>query len=109
MPLTPKAIYNDFINGDLDKRFATELLITLIDNAENYETRIESINVLDNIQVNDEKTFGFLEHLLISDLNEEVRKLTISVLRNHYLERALDPMIWALEHEKSLKCLIPIL
>lgn len=109
MPLTPKAIYRDFVNGDLDKSFAIELLLTLIDNAEKIEARIESINVLDKIQVNDEKTFEFLEHLLISDLNEGIRYLTISVLRNHYLESALNPMIWALEHEKSLKCLISII
>ena len=109
MPLTPKAIYRDFINGDLDKSFAIELLLTLIDNAEKIETRVESINILDDIQVNDEKTFEFLEHLLISDLDENIRNLTISVLRNHYIEKALNPMIWALEHEKSLKCLISII
>lgn len=109
MPLTPKAIYRDFVNGDLDKSFAVELLLTLIDNAEKIETRVESINILNKIQVNDEKTFEFLEHLLISDLNENIRNLTISVLRNHYIERALNPMIWALEHENSLKCLISII
>ena len=109
MHLTPKAIYRDFVNGDLDKSFVIELLLTLIDNAENVETRVESINILNKIQNNDEKTFEFLEHLLISDLNEDIRYLTISVLRNHYLDRALNPMIWALEHEKSLKCLITII
>lgn len=109
MPLTPQAIYRDFINGDLDKPFATELLITLIDNAENFETRIESIDVLNKLQVNDDKTFDFLEHLLISDLNEDIRNLTISVLRDRYLDRALEPMIWAIEHENSLKCLISII
>ena len=53
MPLTPKAIYRDFVNGDLDKSFAIELLLTPIDNAENIETRIESITVLNEIQVDD--------------------------------------------------------
>ncbi|MFX0082150.1 MAG: leucine-rich repeat domain-containing protein [Candidatus Hodarchaeota archaeon] len=109
MPLTPKAIYEDLVNKDLDKPFAIELLLTLIDNAENIETRIESINTLNTIQVDDEKTFKFLEHLLISDLNEDIRNLTIIVLKNHYLDRALDPMVWALEHERSLKCKISII
>jgi len=109
MPLTPKAIYKDLVNKDLDKPFAIELLLTLIDNAENVETRIESVKILNNIQVDDDKTFKFLEHLLISDLNEEVRNLTILVLKNQYLDKALDPMVWALEHEGSLKCLISII
>jgi len=109
MPLTPKAIYEDFVNKDLDKPFAIELLLTLIDNAENVETRIESIKILNNIQVEDDKTFKFLEHLLISDLNEDIRNLTILILRNQYLDKALDPMVWALEHERTLKCLISII
>ncbi|MHA2397945.1 MAG: leucine-rich repeat domain-containing protein [Promethearchaeota archaeon] len=109
MPLTPKAIYKDFINGDLDRLFATELLLTLIDNAENIETRIESLNILDKIQIDDEKTFKFLEHLLISDFNEEIRNLTCVVLKNHYLDKCLDSFIWALEHETSLQCLTTII
>ncbi|MHA1884596.1 MAG: leucine-rich repeat domain-containing protein [Promethearchaeota archaeon] len=109
MPLTPKAIYKDFINGDLDRLFATELLLTLIDNAENIETRIESLNILDKIQIDDEKTFKFLEHLLISDFNEEIRSLTCVVLKNHYLDKCLDSFIWALEHETSLQCLTTII
>jgi len=109
MPLTPNAIYQDLKNKDLDKSSAIELIVTLIDNAENVETRIESVKILNKIQFNDEKTFKFLEHLLISDLNENVRNLTCQVLQNHYDEKALDPMIWALEHERSLKCLITII
>ena len=106
MPLLPKAIYKDYINNDLEKSFAVELLLTLIDNAENLETRIESVNILDKIHINDEKTFKFLEHLLVSELNEDVRFLTFKVLKNNYLSKSLTPISWALEHESSLKCLI---
>ncbi len=109
MPLTPNAIFQDLKNKDLDKHSAVELLLALVDNAENTKTRIESLKTLNRIQFNDEKTFKFLEHLLISDLDEDIRKLTCMVLQNHYHEKALDPMIWALEHEISLKCLITII
>ncbi|MHA1932558.1 MAG: HEAT repeat domain-containing protein, partial [Promethearchaeota archaeon] len=109
MPLTPNAILQDLQNKDLDKQSAIELLSALVDNAENVDTRIESLKTLNRIQFDDEKSFRFLEHLLISDLNEEVRNLTCQVLQNHYHEKALDPMIWALEHELSLNCLITII
>ncbi|MFX1323468.1 MAG: leucine-rich repeat domain-containing protein [Promethearchaeota archaeon] len=109
MPLTPNAIYQDFINKDLDKFSAIELLITLIDNAESAETRIESINILNRFQLDDDKTFKFLEHLFISDLNDQVRDLTCRLLSNNYLERSLDIMIWALDHEESLSCLNSII
>ncbi len=106
MPLTPKAIYEDFMNNELDKYFALELLQTLIEHTESIETRIESIRVLDKIPFNDDVNFKFLEHLLISDLNEEIRILTCKVLKNHYLDKALAPISWLLEHEKSIKCLV---
>jgi Leucine-rich repeat (LRR) protein len=109
MPLTPEAIYKDFINGDLDKQVVLELLLNLIDNAENIETRLESIKILNKIQIDDEKAFEFLEQLLVSDSNEDIRNLTILILKNNFLDRALSPMIWALEHENSLKCLISII
>jgi Leucine-rich repeat (LRR) protein len=109
MPLTPNAIFQDLQNKDLDKHSAIELLSALIDNSENVETRIESLKNLNKIPVDDEKTFKFLEHILISDLNEDVRNLTCKVLQNQYYEKALDPMLWALEHETSLKSLIIII
>lgn len=109
MPLTPHAIFQDLRNKDLDKHSAVELLLALVDNAENVETRIESLSVLNKIQIEDDKTFKFLEHLLISDLSEDVRSLTCKILQDHYNEKALNPMIWALEHESSLKCLITII
>ncbi|MHA2129390.1 MAG: HEAT repeat domain-containing protein [Promethearchaeota archaeon] len=109
MPLTPKAIYEDYVNKDLDKPFAIDLLLTLIDNTENINTRIESVEILDKIHLDDEKTFRFLEHLLISDLNEDIRSLTCRVLENHYSDKALDPLKWALEHEKSLNCIETII
>jgi Leucine-rich repeat (LRR) protein len=109
MPLTPNAIFEDLKNKDLDKPSAIELLLTLIENAEKPETRIESIKILEEIGTADQKTFKFLEHLLISDTNENVRNLTCRVLKNLYLDKALAPISWAFEHETSLKCLITII
>ncbi len=109
MPLTPRAIYKDYVNKDLDKKFAVQLLLILIDDAEKIDTRLESLKILDKIQADDDKTFKHLENLLISDLNEDVRILTTIILKNNYLEKALVPMVWALEHETSLKCLITVI
>ncbi|MFX1575074.1 MAG: leucine-rich repeat domain-containing protein [Promethearchaeota archaeon] len=106
MPLTPNAIYEDYINNELDKTFAIELLKTLIENTENIETRLESIRIFDKLPFMDDVNFKFLEHILISDLNKEIKILTCKVLKNHYLGKALAPISWLLEHEKSLKCIV---
>jgi len=87
MPLTPEAILKDYINRDIEKPIAVELLITLIDNADNIKTRIESINTLNKIPIEDDKTFKFLEHLMISDSNEEVRYLTCRVIKRQFLNK----------------------
>jgi len=106
MPFTPKAIYQDYKSNDLDKDVSVDLLLNIIDHAETIETRKESIKILGKIKPHDKKTYKFLEHLIISDTNEEVRAITCNVLRKHYLEKALTPISWVLEHETSLKCLI---
>ncbi len=106
MPLTPNAIYEDFKNNDLDKLSAVELLQNLIDNTNNSSTRIESLKVLEKIQVNNDKSFKFLEHLLISDTNEDVRNLTCRIIRKFFLDKALAPISFVLEYESSLKILM---
>ncbi len=109
MPLTPKAIYQDLKNKELDFNSALELLITLIENTDNLDTRVESLKILEKIQAKDEKIFKLLENLLISDLNKNVRNTAALLMQTNFLERALEPMNWALEHERELICLITII
>ncbi|MFX0042781.1 MAG: leucine-rich repeat domain-containing protein [Candidatus Hodarchaeota archaeon] len=109
MPLTPKAIYEDLKNKDLDYNSALELLITLIDNTDNVDTRLESIRILEKIQAKDDKVYKLMENLLISDSNEYIRNLAASLIKTLFLDRALKPMKWALENETSLMCLITII
>jgi len=106
MPSTPKAIYKDYKRKELDKDSAINLLLTLIENVENIETRIESIKILSKFHTNDEKTYKFLEHLLVSDLNEDIRVQTCEILKENYKDKILTPLSWILEHEISIKCLI---
>lgn len=109
MPLTPKAIYEDFKNRDLDFGSALQLLITLIENTDNINTRLESIEILEIIQARDDRVFKLLENLLISDSNKEIRNTAAHFIKKHFLDRSLEPMKWALEHETAIKCIITII
>ncbi|MBA7632422.1 hypothetical protein ES703_39968 [subsurface metagenome] len=109
MSLTPKAIYEDFKNRDLDYTSAIELLITLIDNTDNIDTRLESIEILEKIHPKDDRVFKLSENLLISDSNKEIRNRAASLIKKYFLDRALEPMKWALEHEIAIECLITII
>ena len=105
MELTPEKIHKEFLKNNLDKQSATKLLLSIIESSESDKIRVDGINKLENIGVNDKKTFKILENLLISDLNEKVRNSAALAIKNLYLEEALEPMKWALAHEHSPNCL----
>ncbi|MFX1493944.1 MAG: HEAT repeat domain-containing protein, partial [Promethearchaeota archaeon] len=109
MPLTPRAIFNDVRNNDLDKSSALDLIIVLIENTEDAKTRLECIDILEKIKIKNKKAFKILENLLISDSNERIRSLSAKVLKSLFLEDAIPPMKWALKNESSLNCLISII
>lgn len=105
MELSPKKIFKEFSRNNLDKLAATKLLLSLIETTDNNKTRIECIKELDNIGVRDDKSFEILENLLISDSSALIRRYAATALRNNYLDRAFEPMKWALVHEESPSCL----
>ncbi len=108
MALTPKKIYEDLKKKEIDKQSAADLLIFLIENADYVETRLESINILQKIDFKNKKIFSILENLLISDSYEEIRTLAANTLKVLFREKALSPLKWALEHEKSWQFLMKL-
>ncbi len=109
MSLTPKAIYENLRNKDLDYSSALELLITLIESTDNIDTILQSLQILEKIQAKDDKVFKLLENLLVSDSDELIRNKAASQMKKFFLDKALEPMKWALEHETSLQCLITVI
>ena len=102
MALNPKKIYNEFKKKVIDKESAVDSLIYLIENAESDETRLKCIKTLQKISSKNDKTFSILENLLISDSNEEIRILAANNLDVLFQEKALAPLQWTLEYEKSM-------
>jgi len=102
MALNPKKIYEDFRKSVIDKESAVDSLIYLIESADSTETRLESIRTLQRIGSKNDKTFSLLESLLISDSNEEIRILAANNLDVLFKKKALAPLQWVLEHEKSM-------
>lgn len=104
MALTPQAIYEDYIHKVLNKHSAIEQLTNLIENSENLQFRINGIKFLGEID-NTIEIFKLLENLLISDSYEEVRNASAELLKEKFLDKSLEPMKWALNHESSPNCL----
>ena len=108
MDLTLYRINKDYEEKILDQYSASELLISLIENSDNEEFRAECVKFLSKIGFNDQKIFKFLENLLISDTSESVRIAAFKAIKKNFLLKAVKPIVWLIENEKSL-LLIPLI
>ncbi len=109
MELSPSRIQEEFENKRLDKNSAFEMLISLIENSDDEKIRIESVSILCKLGSNLDKTFKFLEQLLVSDSSQLVRAIAAKEIQTNYLHHALSPMQWAINHEIDYDCLITII
>jgi len=108
MVLIPTEIYRDFKNKKINKTTAYDLLTSIIENSENENIRLESVIDLDKIGLINDKFFNFLENLLVSDSNPKIRNAAAQFLKKNFLEKAINPMKWAIKHEIDYECLITI-
>ncbi|MFX0026894.1 MAG: leucine-rich repeat domain-containing protein [Candidatus Hermodarchaeota archaeon] len=109
MNLTPQKIYEKLINNHLDKKSSIDLLISIIENSNDEQLRLDSIDVLNKISVKDEKIFKIFENLLVSDTNPELRNSALNYLFINHQERVLMPIKWAIKHETTYKCLVALI
>jgi hypothetical protein len=84
-------------------------LKTIVNNSFDEVKRIKSINLLKELATKNDNFFTFLENLLISESNPEVRNVALKILKKYYLKKAFDPLCWAYEHEDSIECLLNII
>ncbi|MHA2281375.1 MAG: leucine-rich repeat domain-containing protein [Promethearchaeota archaeon] len=111
LKLSPKEIYKDFKKKKINKDKASELLISLIENPLELDNRVRNfcIKLIGLIGSKEKNVFFFLENLLISDLNELVRGNAAAVIINNFYDYALEPIKWALQHEKSETSMVLII
>ncbi len=109
--LSPIRIYKDFTRGRLDKGKASDLIISLIENTnvQDYKSEILSIKLLGLIGSKELRIYKFLENLLISHMNENIRGFAASVIIKNFPNKAFNPITWALNKEQSESCLILII
>ena len=99
--LTPKNIRDDFLAGDLSKDKAAELLISLVEDNDDTEIRVDSIRALEILEFQSEKLFITLENYLISDEDAILRATAAEYIILNFLEEAIVPLSWVIQHDKS--------
>jgi len=108
MESSPQLIKKNHRNKKLDKNSAINQLVSIIENSEEVQARIDSINALAQINANIDSVFKLLENLLISDTHEIIRYTAAIVIEKVFLDIALEPLKWVFEHEVSLRCLLAV-
>ena len=106
MELTPKKIYEDFRKNNIDRNYTAELFISLIDNTDQIDIRLESIKHLKKIGLINDKIFHFLENLFISDTNGKIRCAAAKYIRDFFLDKSLTLIKWAIQYESDYDCMI---
>jgi len=109
MVLDPRIILKEYQENKLDKISAIQRLITIINNSFDIKKRIEGIHTLEEIGIEGDQLFAFLENLMISDSNEKIRILATLLIGKYFTKRAFEPLCWAYRHEVSLNCILSIL
>jgi len=87
---------------------------TIINNSNNEKERIENTHLLKDLGIASPDIFRFVENLLISDSNPHIRNLAAIIIKNNFIDNALEPsksfraLCWAHNYEKSIECLLNI-
>ena len=108
METIPNKILNKYLEKKLDKNSAIASLYSLIEESDDTDVIVSSIKNLIQIDGKSENIFKLLENLLIADSNEKVRILSANLIKKYYLDKALDPMKWAIKYESNYECLTNI-
>lgn len=103
--LNPFDIYSRFETREFDKSSALYYLKSILEHTEDITLKLDTIGVMGIIQPEAQEHFNFLEHILISDKNYQVRGLTAKVIIENYPKLAFKPIKWTLEREENDLCL----
>ncbi|MFX1523404.1 MAG: HEAT repeat domain-containing protein, partial [Promethearchaeota archaeon] len=99
--ISPEVIYKGVLNGDLNKNFAIDKLILLIESSDNPSIRSQSIETINKLNLRETNIFKVLESSLLSDENPFVRNSAAKLICKDYLSSGLNSLIWTVQHEKS--------
>jgi len=100
--LTPSQIFNGYKNGELDKSSAKEYLISFVENSADWPIRVEALEFLGEMGLNDLSFFKFLEELIVSGLLVgEITLLAINLIANMPFKKCEEVLWFAYKYEEG--------
>lgn len=106
---SPEIVEAKYKEGELDENAATALLLSYIENSENENDRVKSIEILNQLPLHDNIHYRFIEELLISDSNINIQGYAATILISNFLERGLESIRWVIRQKRSPSLLSKVL
>ena len=103
--LNPFGIFRKFERREVDKLSALYYLKSILEHTEDITLKLDTIEVISIIKPDNQEFFNFLEYLLITEKNYQVRGLIAKVLIENYPKIAFEPIKWILKREKNNLCI----
>ena len=100
--LTVARIYQYVETKNLNKREATELLNSFIENNDSAEERANCILAFKGLKLKSNKAYGILENCLISDEHPDIRRMAAKILEYNFPKKSKSVLEWAREHDNEL-------
>lgn len=85
----------------ISKNHGRTLLIDYFYNSEELNSRIRCLQALETILPINQKSFNFLENLLVSDENPKIRTYAANLLIDYFPNWSIDSFKWVIKNETS--------
>ena len=105
----PKVLLKRFRNGELDAESFSEVLISLVESSDDQAVRIESLEMLGELNLGDLKVIRLIRNILISDSDEMMRCTSAKILIGRFLTESHSEVRWVLKNEPSIDCFTVII
>jgi hypothetical protein len=109
MPISKKEPLIDCLLKLSDNKAREAFLVQLLEYHDDDETRLEAIQLIDEMEMKSQSLFKAFEFLLISESNEMVQIAAAKYLKGYFPEQTAELLNWVLIHSSSIDTIIAIL
>jgi len=97
--LSVAKIYEYVTTKKINQIEATELLTHFLEVSEEIEVRINSIMAFKVLDLKNNNVFNILESCILSDVNPEIKKAALKVIKELFPKKSKDITHWIKNHE----------
>ena len=104
--INPTEVYRKYESKELDRVTAVGYLKSIIERSSDEELRVQSVEFLGEMSLEEGELFEFFEHLVTSDESNHVRLESLKIILRDFHEIGIEAIHHVIKHEKSVDNLL---